>query len=543
MILYDERPKMRDGVELSCDVYIPKKNKRSPVILLRTPYNKNNDSIFETAEGFKSKGFNFVVADVRGRGESDGNFTPYFSEALDGFDLIKWCDSQSWSDGNVVTWGASYSARIQWLTSLLQPPSLKAMVSIVSPSDPFVENPTGYPSPLTLSWLFSLRGRGMQNIRGINWKKVYDSLPLIKMPEKIGVSIPFWDQYFINKTDSNFWNPLFYQTRMKELNIPVLHISGWYDDEQIGTFVNYENMRKYSNSTSSRENQALIIGPWGHDVNQAISSSRLNFGKESVIDLLDIESKWILKILGHNGTGQNLRVKLFLMGENKWLNFDEWPNERLKNMFLFLESEKGANSIKGDGKLIFEQPDYEIKVDTYRYDPLDTIPYISGDSFAQIGGADDYSQVENREDILIYSTEKVDHNITIAGQVTGKIYVSSDAPDTDFTMKLLDVWPDGYAQRLLDGMIRLKYRETPYVALPYKKNDIVSISIDLWNTFQTIKKDHKLRIEISSSAFPKYARNQNIEGEQYGTKETAIANQKVYHGKKYSSSVSFSIFR
>lgn len=522
---------MRDGLKLSCDIYINDNLEKRPTILLRTPYDKSSESIIDTGKKFMEKGFTFIACDVRGRGGSDGKFIPYFNEANDGYDIIEWC-ADNYSDGNIITYGASYSARIQWLAALKKPPHLEGMISIVPPSDPFVENPTGLPSPLYISWLFLLSGHLMHNINNINWNKILYSLPLIDMPEQINSEIPFWKEYFIHDPDSDFWKPLFYQSKIKDLKLPVLHISGWYDDEQIGTFINFINMNK-SKSSFIRENQYMIIGPWEHNVNNKITN--IDFGNDSIIDLFSMETKFINSIIKKEFNDK--KVNLFLMGLNEWKSYNKWPVPEYKNKKLYLKSNGNANSINGDGLLEFSKPCYEIKKDIFVYNPENPVPFITDNSFLQIGGADDYSEVEKRNDILIYTTKILKKDITVIGNIKAELYVSSSAPDTDFTAKLLDVHPDNYAQRLLDNIVRLKYRNG-YQKIEYiNNNDVIKINIDLWNTAQVFKAGHRIRIEVSSSAFPKYARNLNVRGNQGLIKDYNTAKQTLYHGIQYPSCI------
>ena len=538
-IKYDVRPHMRDGTELSCDVYVADDNEKLPLILLRTPYGKGSDQIQDTALKFNSKGFHFVACDVRGRGDSDGKFEPYFNEASDGYDLITWCSSLDISDGNVFSYGASYSARIQWLTALAHPPNLKGMISIVSPSDPFVEDPTGYPSPMTIQWLYSISGRTMQNGRLIPWENVFKELPLISLPDLTGRKIPFWRKYFENEPSSKFWSPLYYQTRFSSLDIPVLHISGWYDDEQIGTFINYTGMRKKAKSEFSKENQSMIIGPWPHNVNSSTKLGRLDFGKDSVIDLISLEAEWLRTVLESRALERG-RVKLFIMGLNRWVDFPDWPIESSSEMSFYLRSGGRANSSSGDGLLSAiksYQKGIDSDFDEYIYDPLDPVPFITEQSFAQIGGPDDYSEIEKRSDILVYTSDSLSKSLLIVGNIRAELYVSTSAPDTDFTAKLLDLWPENFAQRLNDGIVRLRYRSGFEREEEVKPEEIIKISVDLWNNGVRIPPGHRLRIEISSSAFPKYSRNQNISGRQAITKNLQSAVQRVYHGSLYPSRI------
>ncbi len=538
MIKFDLRPAMNDGVELACDVYLSKNLRRTPTILYRTPYGKESEKITGDAIAFQNLGFNFVSCDVRGRGDSDGNFIPYMNEAEDGVKLIEWCSKQPWSDGNIFTWGASYSARVQWLTALKKPQALKGMISIVSPSDPFVENSTCIQSPTYISWLFSISGHGMQNLKLVDFNSAYEKLPLIQLDEATGRNIPFWKEMIKHDTTDPFWNPLFYQKKLHTLDIPVMHISGWYDDEQIGTFINYEGMRRESKSAFSMEHQYIIVGPWAHDVNRSQILGRLDFGKESLLDLIDEECAWIKKILSRKE--EKLHVKLFIMGMNKWFTFEEFPTENLKISDYFLVSEGDANGKSGNGFLSSSIPDYDQRSDEFSYDPMNPVPYLGTDSFSQMGGPDDYSKIEEREDILIYTTSPMESDLIILGKITSTLFIETDAADTDFTVKLVDVWPDGYCQRLVDGICRLSYRDGYKIKHEHSEGKKLEVNIDLWNTGHVVKPGHRIRIEVSSSAFPKYARNQNISGIQWNTDETRVARQKVYHGKATQSKISIS---
>lgn len=545
MINYDIRVPMKDDVELSCDIYFAGDKKKAPIILLRTPYGKCTDQIQESALRFNTFGYHFVACDVRGRGDSGGKFFPYFNEALDGYSLIEWLSRQDFSDGNIITYGASYSARIQWLTAMTHPPHLKAMISIVSPSDPFVEDPTGYPSPLIVQWLFSISGRTMQNSRLVNWNDVFSSLPLVDLPLLSGRSIPFWREYFLNPPSSKFWDPLYYQKYLEVLDLPVMHISGWYDDEQIGTFINYIGMRNRATTNFAREHQALLIGPWPHNVNSSTRLGMLDFGSDAIIDLVAYECEWVNSILKKSDEQQD-RVHIFLMGSNKWIGFSDWPIPGAIHLTFYLSSKGKANSSYGDG-LLSLTPIYDSNnssnFDEFQYDPQSPIPFITEQGFSQIGGPDDYSEIEHRNDILVYTTSVLNEPIILAGETIARLYVSTTAPDTDFTVKLVDLWPNGYAQRLNDGVVRLKYRNgfdrEDYV----NPNEILNVSVNLWNTFIRIPAGHRIRVEISSSAFPKYSRNQNIYGNQGLSSDFVSSTQRVYHNSAFPSNICVTVMK
>ncbi len=527
---------MRDGVNIIGDIYFPDANPPYSTIVFRTPYGRQDQRYRENAIYFSSNGFAFLNLDVRGRGDSEGEFTPYFNEGKDGYDTIEWVARQPWSNGMVGTYGASYSARIQWLAAVERPPHLKAMVSIVSPSDPFVESPTGVQDPMHLSWRYLVSGRTYKDPSDVNWEDVYKTVPLIDMPKKLGYEIPDWIEDMKHQTLDDYWKRICYQDRFNIIDAAVMHISGWYDDEQIGTFLNYIGMRNSSASPYSRKNQMLLIGPWPHSVNKSQKIGDIDFGPDAIINLPDIELKWFRKyLMGESIDMEN--VRLFIMGKNKWMKFDDWPVPGSRRIEFFLSSKGRANSRFGDGTLVFSKSEINDGEDSYVYDPDDPVPFITEPTSAQIGGPDNYSPIERRDDVLVYTSEIIRNDLTVLGDVKAHLFVKSDAKDTDFTAMLTDVWPNGYSQRLCDGIIRTRYRKgmDKVVFLEEGVNEII---IDMWNTGHTFFKGHRIRVDISSSAFPKYSRNFNTGSPDLASDTTEFkATNSVIHSNLYPSRI------
>lgn len=536
------RIKVEDGTDIVGDIYIPDGNPPFPSIVFRTPYNRDDERFRKYARFFASNGFVFLNSDVRGRGDSDGEFLPYFKEGKDGRDLVEWAAAQPWSNSRVGTFGASYSARIQWLTALERPKGLSAMISIVSPSDPFVESPTGVTDPMHISWRYMVSGRTLKNPDGINWKEIYETLPLKDIPKRLGISFESWEEDGKHKTLDEYWKRIQYQNKFSEINVPVMHVSGWYDDEQIGTFINFVGMKKNSPSSFSRENQVMIMGPWGHNVNSDSKLGDVNFGPGAIIDLERIYSDWFRWTLGGAGAEYVKDVKLFIMGTNKWKNFDDWPPENTRECKLFLSSNGKANSRFGDGKLE-ENVDSVIETqDSYRYDPLNPTPFLTEVTSKQIGGPDDYSSIERRDDVLVYDSPLLENDSTVLGKVETNLLVSTDGKDTDFMAMLLDVWPTGYAQRLCDGMTRGRYRYGMDKEELFEPGKIYELKLDMWNTGHTFKKNHKVRLQISSSAFPKYSRNLNTGLDLINDSTVRTSTNSVFHSKKYQSYLGLNIY-
>jgi uncharacterized protein len=535
---FDRRVKMRDGVELSADVYRPDAPGKFPVILRRTPYVKASGGarVVDRLKKFVAQGYVFVYMDVRGRGDSDGKFVPYRADGPDGFDAIEWCAAQPWSTGKVGTYGGSYEGINQWLAAVQQPPHLTTMVALVSPSDPFVEWPTGIPIPQDVSWYFFTSGHVDQNIDAVDWTKVYTHLPMVSLDDAAGRPDDNWKDLFDHPTLDSWWEPLRYQNKYNRVQVPVLHISGWYDDEQIGTPLNYVGMTTMGTVDVARKNQKMMMGPWPHAVNSTGKLGNVDFGPTAVIDLDGYMLRWFDFWLKGKDTGimKEPPVRIFVMGANQWVDENEWPMARTKWTNYYIHSGGRANTLSGDGTLTTDEPTTET-ADGYHYDPANPAPFITAPSFAQIGGPDDYRPVEKRDDVLVYSTEPMTEDTEICGPIRAEVYASSSAPDTDFMVMLIDVWPDGNAERLSDGMVRARYRNGMESASPIEPEKIYKYNINAWNTCETFKKDHRIRVQISSSATPKYDPNPNT-GDPLG-KTTAIqtAEQKIFHDSEHPS--------
>jgi len=536
-IEFNRRVPMRDRTELSADIYRPVGEGKFPVILNRTPYTKAGGSTFKIAQHFTSHGYVYVAMDVRGRGDSDGTFEPYRHDGQDGYDAIEWLAVQSWSTGKVGTIGGSYNGRIQWLTAIQQPPHLTAMIVLASPSDPFVEWPTGQPLPMDISWYHFTAGHVLQNMEVVDWKKLYEHLPLITMDEAMGRPNRFWKEEVEHAKLDSWWEDLRYQNKYDRVRVPVLNISGWYDDEQVGTPLNYIGVTT-KGSPAIRNSQKLLVGPWPHAINSTTKLGTVEFGPTAVIDMNAYWLRWFDQWLKGSDSGfmKEPPVRIFVMGENVWRDENEWPIARTQWTKYFLHSNGQANTLSGNGTLSSAGPASE-PTDSYSYDPANPVKFITDPSFAQIGGPDDYREVEQRADVLVYTSDALTEDMEVCGPLRVHLSAASSARDTDFMAKLIDVWPNGFAQRLNDGMVRARFREGMDKPSLIEPGRVYSYDLDLWNTCQLYQKGHRIRVEVSSSAFPKYDRNLNT-GEALGqTTRMAVAQQKIYHDREHPSYV------
>ena len=521
---FNVRIPLQDGLTLAADVVLPPE-RPAPAVVMRTPYGRSGERQSSRAGVYAKAGYVFVSVDVRGRGDSDGAFVPYRNDGPDGAEVIAWVAAQDWCDGAVATFGGSYPARIQWLTALHRPAALKAMVCLVTPSDPFVEIPTGVPDLPHIQWFRMTDGRMPQYTGDTDWMAVYAHRPLATMDKAAGFSSANWREEVRHTTLDEWWEPVRYQHRIGEVDLPVLHVSGWYDDEEIGTPANYAAM-----TAAGRAGQRLLMGPWGHAVNTTRKLGDVDFGPDALIDL----DTYVLAFLDEHVRGiapdqAPAPVRIFVMGAGQWRDETSWPPAGAGTHVFHLASDGHANSRFGDGRLqsapvIAEQPP-----DEWLHDPDRPVPFITGESVQQIGGPDDYLGVEGRGDVLVYSTDPLAEPLELIGPVTLVAHVATSAADTDITAKLIDVHPNGLAQRLCDGMVRLRYRNGFAQAEPVTPGEVYEVRIALWDTCVRLDAGHRIRVEVASSALPKFDVNLGTGGDMITETEGVQATNRIWH--------------
>lgn len=536
----DVRVPMRDGKTLSADIYRPDAPGKFPVILVRTPYDNASATYAAAGKYWSSHGYAYVVQDVRGRGESEGTFYPLVTDAEDGDDSITWCASQSWSTGKTGMLGPSYLGWVQVYAAGMKNPHLTALIPTVTPPDPNRNFPVqlGVLQLATSSWLAFISGKTLQNIDQFDLLQVDQHLPLIDMDNELGRTMQPWRDYLNHPTNDAYWKQQAFQEKMLDSITPALNVSGWYDDVLVGTTENYVNMTTKARTPEGKSLQWLLIGPWGHATNAGRVLGDIDFGPTAVIDFLGVELRWFdhwMKGID-NGVEKEPHVHIFVMGENAWHTENEWPIARTEFTKYYLHSKGSANSRFGNGTLSPESPKAE-RVDRFRYDPLDPAPFITPADFHQTGGPDDYRSVERRDDILVYTAAPVESPTEVCGPLKVSLYASTSARDTDWTVKVLDVHPDGYAQRLNDGIVRARFSKTLDKEELHKPGEIVQYDIDSWSTCIQLQKGHQLRLEVSSSAFPKFARNLNTGGDDARGTQAVVADQTIYHDATHPSYV------
>jgi len=517
---------MRDGVRLAANVFLPSDNLRLPVILERTPYGKGT-AITPNYQAFVDHGYAVVVQDVRGRYESQGVFRPLHQESADGDDTLNWIAKQTWCDGKIGMAGGSYRGIVQWKAALTRNPYLKAIAPVVSGYDDYRDRfySTGGAMKLghRLEWMSAnLKAPGYIP----DFKKYVLHLPLRTADvAATGWTSEMFQDVVAHPAFDSFWHGISVRENIDRIRIPVFAIGGWYDNFVQSDLEAFALLRKKSGLNR------IVVGPWPH--NMSIGFPDVTFGPESSIPLRTMLIQWFDQWLKAKDTLlSEAPAKLFVMGANKWRSEQEWPPAHAQSRRLFLSSSGHANSLDGDGSLRDSTHDHSLE-DHYVFDPRDPVPTRGGAVCCNPRifpwGPMDQRPVERRNDVLVYTTKPLKHDLEVTGPVQAVLYVSTSAPDTDFTAKLVDVFPDGHARNLTDGILRLRYRNSLEKPERAKSGEIYRITVDAGVTSNVFRKGHSIRLEVSSSNFPRFDRNPNTGGPVADEIRLLRATQSVYH--------------
>jgi hypothetical protein len=537
---------MRDGIRLAAHIYRPEAKGIFPVILTRTPYGKDSKSIFSQAEYFAQHGYAYVSQDVRGRYDSEGDFTVLAHEAQDGYDTIEWLARQPWSSGSIGTFGGSYNSWDQWLAAEQQPPHLKTMVVQSTPPDIFYVAWRGAFFINNLFWCMLLDGRTNQDLSVYN-EHITEHLPVSTMDEAAGRHLDKTFRAWIQHDSlDDFWKQQSYQDKLARVNVPVLHLDGWYDMRDVSTTLkNYNTLLHEGGTAATRQGQRVVIGPWEHGGYDAQKIGDIDFGAEAVLDRKALFLQWYDCFLQHKNCDQIEKippVRIFMLGENKWRHEQEWPLKRAQATPFYLHSQGHANTSAGDGSLSSISPANEPK-SQYIYDPNDPTTVVLQSASGKEALTADQRKAESRSDMLVFTSAAAEAPIEVSGHIQVTLWAASSAPDTDWVVRLVDVHPDGYAQRLLDEIVRARYRELPPVTQSYQEfslltpDKIYQYSIDLGDIANVFLKGHRIRVEIASSFFPLFSRNLNTGKDNLTTTEMHSAHQSIYHDAERPSQI------
>ncbi len=542
---------MRDGTKLPADIYRPKAEGKFPVLLVRTPYDKTQEMEFGVRAA--SRGYVVVAQDVRGRFQSEGDWYPFKNESQDGYDTVEWAAALPYANGKVGMFGGSYVGATQYLAAIAKPPHLAGICPNVTASnyhDGWTYQGGAFEQWFNESWSTGLAMNTMQRRvqsgqKAAAWtqKLPVTTYPVLEAPSAEGIA-PYFADWLAHPNYDEYWKQWSIENHYAQIQVPVFSLGAWYDIFLGGTLRNYARLKKEAGTEEARRGQKLMVYVGGHaggSNNKKVGE--VDFGEKLPFDLNEVMLGWY-DVLLKGGTGAasaEKPVKIFVMGKNEWREEADWPLERAKSTKYYLHSAGAANTASGDGTLSTTAPGAE-KADRFTYDPNDAVPTLGGPlccgPFPPAGlGPQDQSKAESRNDVLIFTTPAFAKDLEVTGPVLLDLYVSSSAVDTDFTGKLVDVWPNGFAQNLTEGILRLRYRNSQEKPELAKADEVYDVTVDLWATSNVFLAGHKLRLEVSSSNFPRFDRNLNTGEEQASGSRMSKATNIIYHDKAHPSAL------
>ncbi len=512
---------MRDGIRLQADIYRPKGDGKYPVVLARTPYGKAAVESIERV--IAAHGYIAVVQDCRGRVDSEGAWYAFKNDDNDGYDTVEWAATIPGSDGRVVMWGGSYAAITQVMAAVTSPPHLAGIAPFMVPSN-FHEGAI-------------YQGGAFEQLLADSWSGGVNADPVTHKPPADLHSIDFYRDWRLHPDYDNYWKLMTIDSRPENMLTPALYLSGWYDIFISGALRNYESVSQHGTATA-RTKQRLVIGPWTHGA--SAKAGDVDFGPQAALDPI-LMLRWYDYQLkgGANPFTEGKPVKIFVMGKNVWRDEDNWPLARAQTTRYYLHSRGSANTLTGNGSLSPEAPRNETG-DHYVYDPANPVPTTAGNLCCDPNGklgVHDQRSVEQRPDVLVYTTAPFKSDFEVTGWIPVVLYVRSSAVDTDLTVKLIDVRPDGYAQNLTDGILRLRYRNSPETQELMKPGEVYKVTVDAGATSNVFLAAHRLRIEVSSSNNPRFDRNANTAATPELEKDPIKATNVILHDSEHPSAI------
>jgi putative CocE/NonD family hydrolase len=558
LIQHDVPMKTRDGVTLFADIYRPKAEGKYPVILMRTPYDKSVNWAVAPCFKIVSRGYVVVIQDVRGRYTSQGEWYPFRHEQADGYDTVEWVASLPYSNGKVGMMGASYVGATQMLAAIAQPPHLAGTAPAVTASnyhDGWTYQSGAFEQWFDQNWTTQLARDTLDRAIDDNTdaREGVHTLPLVDYPvfnfgqlpadAKLTSTVaPYYHDWLKHPAYDEYWKQWSIEENFSKIQIPMLQVGGWYDIFEMGTLRNYMGAKAHGATDAARTQQHLLMAIGGHaGFGRRIGD--VDFGPHAlengytdvILDWYDYLFKGI-----NNEFATDKPVRVFVMGANEYRQEDDWPPPQAQYTKYFLHSNGKANSLRGDGSLSTTAPKAETS-DAYAYNPGNPTPTFGGplccDQKHIEPGPRDQRGVENRDDVLVYSTGPLAHDLEVTGPVKATLFVKSSAVDTDFTGKLVDVSPDGFAQDVAEGILRMRYRDSQEHATLMNPGQVYQITLDMVATSNLFRRGHSLRLEIASSNFPRFDRNLNTGEEIEFARTFVTANNTILHDTQHPSAL------
>jgi putative CocE/NonD family hydrolase len=509
---------MRDGVQLSADIYFPPAGPDGgpyPVVVARTPYDNLNPVYVEGAQYLAEHGYVSVLQDVRGRHDSDGAWVPFRNEGPDGYDTVEWAAAQPWSTGRVGTMGGSYGGWFQWALAREKPPHLATMVSTAAGGAWMQELPfhNGVLMLAMLGWHNLVGGRSMQKPELItNWPEVFRHLPVREMDTLLGRFLDGWREWIDHPTLDEYWKAVRLDDDFAHIDVPALHITGWYDGDQPGALYFHGGM---CTDSSAADDQVIVIGPWDHRGTRLPRqvTGGVDFGPDAVIDVLDLHRRWFDRWLKDEPlTPLPTRARVFLTGVNAWHDASSWPPPDIDPTPFYLRSAGAANTLRGDGRLELSPPTATEPADVFTYDPADPVPAVVDDNFYSPTVVEtplDRRFQHRRDDVLVYTSAPATTPTVLAGSPEVHLFASTDGPDTDWFAALHDVGPTGTSMHLAEGRLRGRFREGLEKELLLEPGRVYEFVFSTTAIGHVVQPGHAIRLTVTSSDFPTWDRNLN----------------------------------
>ncbi len=546
---------MRDGTVLRSDVYRPQGEGKWPVIVERFVTDPAEETNVKAGTFFSQRGYVYVYNNIRGTAHSEGVFFPLINdgwgENQDGYDTIEWAARQPWSDGNVGMYGGSHGAFLQYVAAPTRPPSLKACVPIYGGAAREFAFPGGaYRLQEFRGWALWM---GLNCLPGLAthedkeqirlrlnqaWAEIerwYRHLPLKDFPPVQGLA-PWYFERLDHASDVQWWDQTDTSKRFAEVDVPILHVRGWYDFCLAGTLAHFTGLFEQGRSEKCRHAQRLIVGPWTHDGDFVTEPpAPLDFTADAIMDFNQMALRWFDYWLKEkdNGVADEPAVRVFLMGENRWLELQQWPPAGITYTPLYFRQGTGKTEHSlNSGQLTFELPNADEQPDAYLYDPKD--PIIGHSPSSTINEVD---QRDKEGRLLTYTAAMLAQPVVVIGPVKAVLYASSSAPDTDWVVRLCDVWPDGRSIKICDGILRARHHNPLAREQLMKPGEIDRFEIDMTATAHTFLAGHSIRIHVTSSDFPRFDRNLNTGGPFGEEVEGQVAINSISHDAQRPSHI------
>jgi hypothetical protein len=512
-----------DGIQLVADIYHPQRaGPKTPTILVRLPYSKNaTNKLFATVAGrmWAERGYTVVLQGTRGRYESGGDYYPLREERRDGIETLDWLARQPWFDGRLGMWGCSYYAYTQWVLADRKNPGPRALLIQECSTDMHGMFYHGGAFSLKSALYWAVMSHGTHDVTPAaeTLQRGFNDFPLLDADDRAATEIPFFNDWVLHHERDDYWARIDGDHRPQRLQAPVLMMAGWYDPflpTQLDDFCSIGREADPRIAAASR----LIVGPWAHaeTVTFPDGTAPRNFRLEMFAPSI----AWFDQHVMGAAAPPAAPVRIYTMGTHQWRDEQEWPLARTRYTPYYLHSKGQANTAAGDGTLSQTAPTDNQPTDTFIYDPRDPAPTAGGAMLGQGAGIVPQNDVEARPDVLVYTTAALDDDLEVTGPIHLTLHVATSAPCTDFTAKLVDVYPDGSAYNISDGILRRRYE---------RADASTEIKIVLWPTSNVFLKGHRIRLEVSSSNYPRFDRNPNTGG-PIATETTPItATQTVRH--------------